>query len=502
MIRHFFLDKTNTIIKGKYSNLGLNPVMELNYGKDTISRVLTHFNEKEILSLVEDGTFVKTANLSFKMKMTNCFSVDGYPYAKLLLNGLEIRQRAASFDIILFELPCEFDEGRGFNYVSDFWIDNNRAFNDNASNWFYPQNGLTWPVDKDKIDLTNPSLNMQYKNVWVIENGVKRKINLEGGIYSNEYFNQQYELFKSGEESIIIGEQHFDYGNENLNVDITKYVLDVINGKPNHGIGIMFIPYLERQETEIGQYVGFFSNHTNTFFHPYIEAIYCNQIDDNRDSFCPGKENKLYLYTFVEGQPVTLDSMPTCTINDIEYPVEEEQKGYYSTTIPATDNNFQVGTIGYDTWSNLIFEGNEVDDVEMEFEVQPKQRFMTFGTNSATKHTYVPTVYGINDGELLNRGEVREVTVDFRVEFETSRKVLLDSAEYRIYVMDGTREIEVIPYHPIEKAFLNNYFLVYTQDFVPNDYYVDIKTTIGRETKYYRNIMRFTVVSDVTERYE
>lgn len=502
MVRHFFLDKTNTIIRGNLLNLGLNPVMELNYGKGVISRILLHFNEQEILSLVEDKTFAKINDLSFKLKMTNCFSVEGYPYAKLLMNGIEPRQRAASFDVILFELPCVFDEGRGFDFVSDFWIENNRSFNENASNWYFAQNGKVWPVDEDKIDLNNPNLNLTGKKVWVLEDGTKKTINLEGGIYSDDYISEQFELYKSGEESIIIGEQHFDYGNENLEIDITNYLMKIINGQKNFGLGLMFVPKLEKMETNMCQYVGFFSNHTNTFFHPYVEAIYCNQIDDNRDSFCPGKENKLYLYTFVEGEPISLDNIPTCTINDIEYPVVEEQKGYYSTTISSSDTNFESGTIGYDTWSNLSYDGNTIDDIEMEFEVQPKQRFIQFGTNSATKHTYVPSVYGINDGELLNRGEVREVTVDFRMEYETNRKVLLDSADYRLYVMDGTREIDVINYHPIEKAFLNNYFIIHTEDLVPNDYYVDIRTKIGRETKYYRNVLRFTVVSDVTERYE
>ena len=54
MLRHFFLDKTNTIIKGSKSNTGLNPVMKLNYGND-ISRGLLHFDTESIKRLAEDG---------------------------------------------------------------------------------------------------------------------------------------------------------------------------------------------------------------------------------------------------------------------------------------------------------------------------------------------------------------------------------------------------------------------------------------------------------------
>ena len=138
----------------------------------------------------------------------------------------------------------------------------------------------------------------------------------------------------------------------------------------------------------------------------------------------------------------------------------------------------------------------------MEFEIQPQRRFLQIGTNSATKESYVPSVYGIDDGELVERGEIREITVDFRVEYSTNRKALIDSADYRLYTMDGTREIDVISYHPIEKAFLNNFFMIYTKDLIPSEYYVDIRTQIGREVKYYRNVLRFSVVSNVTERYE
>ena len=157
MIRHFFFDKINTIVRNEYANMGLNPVMELNYGGNVISRGLLHFDEEKLLDLIKDKTFCNLDKLSVKIKMTNCFSVDGYPYEKLLLNGKEIKQRASSFDIMVFKLPCNFDEGRGFDYVADFWINNNHSFNTNASNWYFCNNGKVWPVDEDKIDLNNKS---------------------------------------------------------------------------------------------------------------------------------------------------------------------------------------------------------------------------------------------------------------------------------------------------------------------------------------------------------
>ena len=44
--------------------------------------------------------------------------------------------------------------------------------------------------------------------------------------------------------------------------------------------------------------------------------------------------------------------------------------------------------------------------------------------------------------------------------------------------------------------------MIYAEDLIPNDYYVDIKVKRGRETRYYKEVLRFKVVSDVTERYQ
>lgn len=502
MIRHLFLDKTNTIYKNNpFANVGLNPVLELNYGEVT-SRGLIHFDESEILKLVEDKTFADLDKLTFKLKMTNCFSVDGYPYEKLLENGIKPKQRAASFDVIALKLPCVFDQGRGFDYVADFWINNNRSFSDEGSSWFFSENGKVWPVDEEKINIESPDINFINRNIWQFSGDTKVKIFLEGGVYSDEFISEQIELFNSGVSSYILDTQHFDFGNENLDLDITNYVLDVINGEHNFGIMLMFTPRFEKMQPDITQYVGFFTDTTNTFFHPYIECTYCETINDDRATFTKGKENRLYLYANINGIPQNLDEIPTCMINDIEYPVKQAQKGVYFAEISTLPEDVESGTILYDNWLNLALNGEKIEDVEMEFEVQPMNKFISIGNVVSTKENLVPSIYGINDAEDLNRGEIREVTVDFRKEFETFKIKLIDSAEYRIYVKDGNRELTVFDYQPVEKGFLKNFFVIYTEDLIPNEYHIDIRVKSGREIKYYKDILRFRVVSDVTERYE
>ena len=482
MIRHFFLDKSNTIISKSEQNLGLNPILHVGYGAG-LMKSLIHFDITPIKKLIEDKTFANTDKLKFTLKLTNCFSVDGFPYEKDLIRGVgEKAQRAASFDLILHKLPFDFDAGRGFDFMHDMWVNDKRSFSKEGSNWYCCKNGLMW----------DGSLKPRsFKNI-------------KGGIYTEEFMYNEYEKYLNNEDSIIIGSQHFDFGNENLSIDITKYVFEVINSinNINYGLCLSFSPDFESMETEYMQYVGFFNDHTNTFFHPYVEVEYDEYILDNRDSFTIGKDNRLYLYVTDDGEPINLDNIPTCVINENEHVVKQATKGVYYAEISASNCNVGTNTIEYDIWSKIALNGQEMGDVEMEFATNPISKKVKIGSDSNVKIEYVPSVYGINDDESINIGDVREITVDLREKYSTDKKVLLDKAEYRLYVKDGNREIDVINYHPIEKGFLNNFFMLYTEDLIPNQYYVDIKVSVGRETKLYKQSLRFKIISNVTERYQ
>ena len=144
MIRHFFLDKTNTIIEKSHQNMGLNPIMSISYGGG-IMRGLIHFDIEEIKRMIDDKTFANTEKLRFFLKMTNCFSVAGVPYENNLIRGLNNNaKRASSFDLMLFKLPCEFDAGRGYDYIDDFWIDNETMLLLEGSTWFQSRNAIPW----------------------------------------------------------------------------------------------------------------------------------------------------------------------------------------------------------------------------------------------------------------------------------------------------------------------------------------------------------------------
>ena len=539
MIRHLFLDKTNTIVESSKQNMGLNPVLGIGYG-NLIMRGLIHFDECKIKEMIDDKTIANVDKLKCTLKMTNYFSIDGVPYEKLLIHSFAVpAKRAASFDLILFKLPCDFDEGRGFDFISDFWIRNNQSYSTEGSNWYFSKNGIPWSYEKPEKtaeELVMPTIFNKYEFIQIYKKlldysrlakddylsgetmelcneivedlkNIKTNVKLDekslkGGIYPFSMLKTEYENYLEGKDSIIVASQHFDFGDETLSMDITDYVLECIKTGVNNGLCLAFAPNFEEKVDDFEQYVGFVDDNTNTFFHPYVEVDYQDYIMDDRESFTLGKKNKLFLYTFDDGEAINLDKIPSCEVEGVSANVRQVGKGLYCAEIDANNLDLEPGAIYYDKWSDISLNGHDEEDVELEFSTRPRSRKFKLGSDSATKSTLVPSIYGINDLEKLHQGEIREVTVDFRKEFETDKKILIDSAEYRLYVKDGNREIVIIDYQPVEKAFLNNFFMIYTEDLIPNNYYVDVKVHYGRETRYFKECLRFKVVSDVTERYQ
>lgn len=493
MIRHFFLDKTNTIVENSFQNLGLNPILHVGYGNGLI-RGIVGFDITKVKELIDDKTFANTDKLHFYLKMTNCFSVDGLPYEKVLFgNNYQLMERACSFDLIAFKLPIDFDEGRGYEFSSDVWVRNCKSVSMEGSNWYFAKNGIPWSGGTEILNLEDE--NLTWRDILL------NKMNLVGGIYPKDVLVDEYENFRNGEESIVVAEQHFDFGNENLNLDITKAILDSID-KKWFGLCIAFSPRYESMSTDTEQYVGFFNDNTNTYFHPYVEAIYDEYINDDRESFTLTKENRLYLYVSDDGNMTNLDSLPTCEINGKSIDVKQATKGVYFAVVDTNKIEMEPVSIYNDIWSNISLNSVPLDDVELEFSTRPKVHKVKLGDGSNLKNPLVPTIFGINNNEDLILGEIREVTVDFRRQYSTDKMELVDNAEYRLYVKDGDREIDVIRYQPIEKAFLNNFFVIYTTDLIPNRYFVDIKVKQGREVKHFKDILHFNVVSDVSERYQ
>ena len=286
-------------------------------------------------------------------------------------------------------------------------------------------------------------------------------------------------------------------------MDITNFVNDIIDGKrENFGLCIAFSPDYENYEFDITKYVGFFTNHTNTFFEPYLETIYDEGIRDDRATFYLNKTNRLYFYANINGEPHNLDYLPTCTIDDEEYPVKQASKGVYYAEITLLSSVVGGNVVLYDKWSNLSLNGLKMEDIEMEFVTLNPNQYYSLGNDIGNKQKTQPSFSGINYGEKLGKGEIRQLTIDFRVPYTTDKRVLVDSGEWRLYTKDNKDEIDVFKYQLIEKGYLHNFVMINTNDLVPGKYFIDLKIQNGRNTNYFKECFIFEVVSNITEIYK
>ena len=468
MVTRTFLDKCTTILKDSTDNFGLYPVAMLNHGFVT-SRFLIHFDIDNIKKLIEDNTYPDINKIKHTLKMFNCGSIDPKRFNEFItsIDKRGTKKRATSFDVIAFKVPKPWDRGVGFDNSSDVWFVGDSAVSTEGCNWYYSKSGINW--DKE-------------------------------GIYDVEKLYDELNKFENGEDGIIITKTHFDYGNEDLELDITDYVNKLIEGTElNCGICLCFAPDTEVSEVEYTQYTGFFTDKTNTFYHPYVETRYSDSIMDNRDNFYIGKTNRLYLYSNIGGELQNLDEMPVCEIGINEYPVTHQTKGVYYADVKLTKNECEPEQILEDVWSNIKFGGEELDDVEMEFVTLPSENHFNIGKNALQATKISPTLNGINVDEKLNRGEIREVSVEFRKPYTHSKDNKAYKVYYRLYVKDGNREITVIDWDVVNMCHNYNYFMVDTNALLPQEYIIDIKVENNRETNLFKKELTFKIVNDATK---
>lgn len=484
MLTRTYISKINTIISGDTINCGLNPVAELTYGAN-VTRMLVYFDHTHLKHMVDDKVFPDLKKLHHRLKITNCGSID---FTQVHCNEISsmseaTKVRACSFDLIFFLIPKTWDCGKGYDYTETFFNqgyygkncgglmnDTARLLSYDASNWFQARNNDPWE---------------------------------EEGIYSNETLSKEYDKFSSEEGSeIIIGRQRFDIGNENINFDITDIVNKYINGElENYGLGIAFTPMLELKGGEIENYIGFLTNYTSSFFEPYVETVYDDNISDDRANFVLDKNNKLYLYANIGGECTNLDELPTCTVNDKPYEVKQFSTGIYYIDINLSRDEYNPNTMLYDTWSNIKYQGTALEDVELDFVTKPTNLFFNIGNSLEDSKRLVPTIYGIKQDEQIQRGDIRKVVINPRVEYKRNSSQLVDKMYARVYIKDGERELDVIPFEKVNRTFLENYFTIDTEMLIPNKYYIDVKMLYNQELIVHHNVLSFKITQNLDNKY-
>jgi len=491
-----YIDKNNTIISNTYVNTGRNPVIELNFGSSDFvvpnygyTRCIFNLDLSLLRENIASGVISTgcTTGMTHVLQMTNTSSFDNELLNSFMSNE---RRRATSFDLILFRIPKTsgdtgnpqyWDEGVGYDY-SDFNLNHNSPYGGS--------NPLTY-VDSRAFS-TRPS--NWYQTTTISEWS-------QPGIYDNK--DNGYVNFS---DLTIISQQHFQYGNEDIYMDMTDEINGVLNGTitGDTGWGIAYLPQIENISGITESYsVAFFSRHTQTFYQPFLQTTYNDLIEDDRNQFLKNQTNRLYLYIYQNGDLVNLDSDPSVSIlNSNGDPVSGmtglttclRTKGVYEVVVP---DGFTGATpcVYYDVWSNLIINGKSIPNVENQFILQQYTAGIQIGTVSKEPQKFGFSFYGILQNEQILNSDIRKVGVTIKKAY-TGQQLLLDvSAFYRVYVKEGTTEVQVQDWTPINRTPNEYYFIFDMRDKIPNQYYVDIQVNTSGEKDTYKKQLTFNIVN-------
>jgi hypothetical protein len=171
--------------------------------------------------------------------------------------------------------------------------------------------------------------------------------------------------------------------------------------------------------------------------------------------------------------------------------------GVYYVEFKITGSTYGTPSIFTDQWSNISINGNVLSNITNEFTLLDSNSYYQIGPLDQTPKEYGYSIDGIKQDEKVVNGEIRKVFVSVRVPYTVNQQVVIDGIEYRMYVRQGTTEVETIPWSPVNRTFNHNYFLVDTGDMIPNEYFIDIKVTSNQKVNIYKRITKFQVVSRI-----
>lgn len=450
-----YFEKNNTIIKDSSINTAKNPTTQLYYGKG-FSKYIFKVDFTDLQTKVDNGDLIINEFTKHYLNLTNTIFGDETFLGAMRGDG---KERANSFDLILFKINEFWDEGVGFDYNDagyDFTA-GNKTYDVRPSNWY----------------------NRTTINTWTIN-----------GIYSTG--------------ATIVETIHFDLGNENINVDITDYVNGIIvSGNTNYGLGLAF--GLEYQDLEPAneQSVAFFTKYTQTFFEPYVESIFLDNITDARNNFIEGFTQNLYLYVTKGSSFYNLDNLPFVNIYDSTNTIipglsglttTQIRKGVYEVSFGITGLNCDGKKFFYDKWTNLSIDNVAINDVTQKFVPKPFSSKYSIGPNPTESKDYKIQYHGIKQNEKIKRGELRKVSVIFK-SIQSLKADIIDEVYYRMYIFEGRTEVIVHDWTLLDVTNENS-FVLDTSVYIPREYFIEIKGKTFGEEVLYDNIIKFEIVSE------
>jgi hypothetical protein len=496
-----YINKNNTISSNSFVNTGRNPIVELNFGASDFivpnygyTRYLFNLDLTDLTTNIQTGVISTgcTTGMTHVLKMTNTSSFDNELLNTFMSNE---RRRATSFDLILFRIPKtsgttgnpqNWDEGVGFDYT-------NTNLNQNS-----PYGGST------PITYVDPRAYSTRPSNWYQTTTISNWS--QPGVYDNK--NSLTGVTGLNFSALtIVATQHFQLGNEDLNMDMTNEINGILNGSITGvtGWGVAYLPQIENITGLTESYsVAFFSRHTQTFYQPYLLTTYDDLIKDDRNLFLKNQTNKLYLYVYQNGDLVNLDSDPFVRIEDRNGTAVTgmtalntclKTRGVYEVTVPNGFTTSATPCLYYDVWSGLTINGQSIPNVTNQFTLQQYNAGIQIGSVSKDPSKFGFSFYGILQNEQILNTDIRKVGVTIKRAY--TGQVLLEniSAFYRVFVKEGTTEVLVQDWTPINRTPNEYYFIFDTRDKIPNTYYVDIQVNTSGEKDTYKRQLTFNIVN-------
>lgn len=450
-----YFEKNNTIIKNSQVNTAKNPTTEIFYGSG-FSKFLFKVDFTELKSKINNGEYVINENTTHTLHLTNTIFGDETFLGAKRGTG---RDRATSFDLIVFKINEFWDEGVGFDYEDteyDFTL-GNKTFDERPSNWY----------------------NRTTTNQWAIE-----------GIYN--------------EEPTIINTIHFDNGDEDINIDITDYVNGILlSGNTNHGLGLAFDVVYQNISPSADQSVAFFTKYTQTFFEPYVETNFNDVIQDNRNNFIEKSIQNLFLYVTKGTNYYDLDQLPIVDILDSNHtPITgltdlsatKVRKGVYKVSFGIDGVLCDGKKFFYDKWKGLILDGVTISDVTQKFIAKPYTSLFTIGENQTELERYSIQFYGIKQNEKIIRGEKKKIVVTFK-SINQPKTQLFDEVYYRMFINEGNTNVIVHDWTKLDVTNENS-FTLDTGIYVPREYFIELKGRTHSEEIFYKDYIKFEILSE------
>ena len=212
----------------------------------------------------------------------------------------------------------------------------------------------------------------------------------------------------------------------------------------------------------------------------------------------------MYLYVYQNGDFANLDQLPLVDITDANGVVVGSlsnleaclrTKGVYEISLPDVFGSYPVPCIFYDNWKGLVLNGENIPNVRNQFVLQPIQANIIIGSQSIDPSQFGFSFYGINQDEKILNTDVRKVGVVVKRAYTTNQVLQNVQVFYRVYVMEGTTEVQVQDWTKVNRTPNEFYFIFDMRDKIPNEYFVDIRVNTSGEKDTYKKQLKFQIVN-------